>query len=73
MRQICHWSPKVMVFSLAMVLLLIIIACGSTSDPTPEAASTTAPTTAATVAAVAQYPGAASGPNNWRCRAHRGS
>ena len=56
MRQICHWSPKVMVFSLAMVLLLIIIACGSTSDPTPEAASTTAPTTAATVAAVPSTP-----------------
>ena len=45
-----------MVFSLAMVLLLIIIACGSTSDPTPEAASTTAPTTAATVAAVPSTP-----------------
>lgn len=56
MRQICHWSPKVMVFSLAMVLLLIIIACGSTSDPTPEAASTTASTTAATVAAVPSTP-----------------
>ena len=49
MRQIWHWSPRVMLFSLVMVLLLMIIACGTTSDPTPQAAPTTAPTTAATV------------------------
>ena len=49
MRQIWCWSPKAMVFSLVMALLLIIVACGSASDPTTQATSTTAPTTAAAV------------------------
>ena len=56
MRQIWHRIPKVMLFSLVMALLLIIIACGSASDPTQQAAPTTAPTTAATVAAVPSTP-----------------
>ena len=71
MRQMWYQSPKAMVFSLVMVLLLIIIACGSSatpgspSAPVEQAAPTTAAPvpTAAPMATTAPVPAQVEGPH----------